>query len=90
MTHTHTNTLVTLVTPETHQENIKYLEAMTEQTLLEQINRDEEFIESQKERLKKLNQTSSTELLYNEYHLEIMKSVSKTYRRQNILKELGI
>jgi len=80
----------TLVTPETHQENIKFLELMTEQELLNEIYEQEKKVVETKRLLREYNQTSSNELFFNEYHLETMKSVSKTYRRQEILIQLGL
>jgi predicted transcriptional regulator len=79
-----------LVTTQTHQENIKYLQAMTEQEILDEIFEQEKRIVETKRLLREYNQTSSNGLLFNEYHLETMKSVSKTYRRQEILTQLGL
>jgi len=80
----------TLVTPETHQENIKYLEAMTEQEILNEIEKQQEIVDRSRRHIKELNYNSSKELKFNEYHLETMKNVSKTYRRHKTLTELGI
>ena len=80
----------TLVTPERHQENINFLNTMTEQELLNEITKQEEIVDRSRRHIKGLNYNSSKELEFNEYHLETMKSVSKTYRRQEILTQLGI